>query len=227
MELSAKWKALRLCGVACTAALVSFFLMDQGTANGAMRAEPVEPGEAEQKGETPLVAEANATSTRRSPLGAEEEARDPASRAARLKARDPEEWQGMQVDLTMQALCEGPASCGLAMACLDGKCGPCTTDGDCAQGESCVLDHCVLESNAACKTRDDCADDELCVLSGYSSDPRGNAEMKATCLGASGGTPQVPDETEEEQPVQEPQPTPFEVDQMREEVRKLLQAPAP
>jgi hypothetical protein len=54
-------------------------------------------------------------------------------------------------------------------------------------GESCVLDHCIRSELADCRTRRDCRNDELCVLSGYSSDPRGNARMRAECLAPAGG----------------------------------------
>src|SRR5262245_16544198 len=61
----------------------------------------------------------------------------------RLHPRDPGEWQGMRVNLDSQAFCADKNGCGLAMACIDGRCGPCRTAGDCAEGEVCVLDHCV------------------------------------------------------------------------------------
>lgn len=102
--------------------------------------------------------------------------------------RDTSEWQGMRVNMSMRAFCRGAKSCGLAAACLDGQCGPCTSDGQCGDGERCVLDHCVLASNVHCRSHRDCsADGALCVLSGYSSDPRGNADMRADCLVPRGG----------------------------------------
>jgi hypothetical protein len=97
------------------------------------------------------------------------------------------EWQGMPVDRSTQVLCDAADSCGLAMACLGETCGPCERDDQCAAGETCVLDHCLLASRAACHSRADCAADALCVLTGTSPDPRGNAEMSAICLTASGG----------------------------------------
>ncbi len=108
-------------------------------------------------------------------------------------ARDPDEWQGMLVNVAMQAECTTSAGCGLAMACIDQRCGPCTADSQCADGEECVLDHCVAAPQVACRTRRDCAgegDDALCVLSGYASDPRGNGGMTASCQLPSGGTDQ-------------------------------------
>jgi len=102
--------------------------------------------------------------------------------------RDKSEWQGMLVNMSMRALCKGARSCGLAAACLDGQCGPCATDGQCGDGERCVLDHCVLAPNVHCRSHLDCSGDgALCVLSGYSSDPRGNASMRADCVVPRGG----------------------------------------
>jgi hypothetical protein len=94
----------------------------------------------------------------------------------------------MQVDLSVRALCGEANHCGLAAACTEGRCGPCGTDSDCSANEACVLDHCVPRENVACRTRHDCPGEQLCALSGYSSDPRGNAEMRAYCLDSSGGT---------------------------------------
>jgi hypothetical protein len=89
----------------------------------------------------------------------------------------------MLVNMPMRALCEGPRSCGLAAACLDGQCGPCATDGQCGDGERCVLDHCVLAPNILCRSHRDCSGaGALCVLSGYPSDPRDNADMRADGL---------------------------------------------
>jgi hypothetical protein len=102
--------------------------------------------------------------------------------------RDPAEWQGMLVEMTFRAFCEASAGCGLAAACTDGKCGPCTRDRDCAGSEACVLDHCVLRDNVQCTSRRDCVgEDALCVLTGYSSDTRGNSDMRSECLIPKGG----------------------------------------
>ena len=73
------------------------------------------------------------------------------------------------------------------MACRSGKCGPCTSDHECADDEVCILDHCIRRENVGCWSFRDCADAELCVLSGYSSDPRGNGGMFARCQPTSGG----------------------------------------
>jgi hypothetical protein len=102
--------------------------------------------------------------------------------------RPATEWLGRRVDRATQPLCDGADSCGLAMACIDGRCAPCGASSPCASGETCVLDHCVLATEAACHSRADCPDDTLCVLSGYSADPRGNAAMRSVCLASSGGT---------------------------------------
>src|SRR5690606_36385366 len=80
-------------------------------------------------------------------------------------SRDPREWQGMLVNTTFQALCDTSARCGLAMACNAGRCGPCAHDSDCASGEVCSMQHCVVSSLAACRSRSDCPGDELCILS--------------------------------------------------------------
>ncbi|MFE8604389.1 hypothetical protein [Archangium violaceum] len=110
-------------------------------------------------------------------------------------ARDPQEWQGMQVDLSVRAMCGEANHCGLAASCMEGRCGPCGTDSDCSASEACVLDHCVPRENVACRTRHDCAGGQLCALSGYSSDPRGNGEMRAYCLDSSGGMPRPAEPT--------------------------------
>lgn len=107
--------------------------------------------------------------------------------APQFHPRDDGEWQGMLVDLTSQAVCGAADGCGLAMACHDAVCGPCTQDSECASGEQCVLDHCVESRNVSCTTAWDCRADELCVLSGYSSDIRGNRDMLAFCQSSAGG----------------------------------------
>lgn len=107
--------------------------------------------------------------------------------APRYKARDPGEWQGMLVDLARQSLCNREDGCGLAMACLTDRCGPCERDGQCARGEVCVLDHCLIAANVACRSRGDCPSEILCQLSGYSSDPRGNRNLFSRCRPSSGG----------------------------------------
>ncbi len=97
-----------------------------------------------------------------------------------LRARPADEWQGMLVDVSVQQECFRSAVCGFALACIDGKCGPCSRDSECEAGEVCVLDHCVLRQLAACRTRKDCGD-SLCLLTGLSADPRNNGDMRSLC----------------------------------------------
>jgi hypothetical protein len=113
----------------------------------------------------------------------------PAESVRQFHPRDPGEWQGMLVNTVLQPVCETSAGCGMAAACVREKCGPCQYADDCAVGEICVLDHCVKRDNAACTGRSDCSRDELCILSGYSSDPRGNSDMRASCVSPHGGSP--------------------------------------
>jgi hypothetical protein len=106
-----------------------------------------------------------------------------------LHPRDPSEWQGMLVEMSVRAYCEDSASCGLAAACVKNLCGPCESDSDCAPREVCVLDHCLKRDNVRCRRRRDCASrDEYCLLTGFSPDPRGNGEMRAICQSERGGT---------------------------------------
>ena len=107
-------------------------------------------------------------------------------------AREPGEWQGMRVDADDAAVCDESARCGMGLACVDGRCGACAADADCAVGEACVLDHCVPAPQVACRGRADCGSGELCVLSGVSGDARGNAGMTASCLAPAGGQTQRP-----------------------------------
>jgi hypothetical protein len=89
----------------------------------------------------------------------------------------------MQIDPGEQAMCEASERCGLATACVTGRCGACRFDAECASGEACVLEHCVLAARVACRGRADCGEGELCVLSGISADARGNSDMRAYCQG--------------------------------------------
>lgn len=109
----------------------------------------------------------------------------------RFHPRPSDEWQGMLVDLDAQPPCEESGDCGLARACLNERCGPCTRDEQCAPGELCALDHCVRQDLATCRTRRDCAAGILCILSGYSADPRANEQMRAYCLNPEGGASMV------------------------------------
>lgn len=109
----------------------------------------------------------------------------------RFHPRDPSEWQGMLVNLAQPQICEASWTCGFALACKEQSCGPCEVNRDCAQGESCVLDHCVLADHVECRSQKDCKHlgaEALCILSGLTSgDPRGNAAMRAFCSSGTGG----------------------------------------
>jgi len=107
--------------------------------------------------------------------------------APRWHPREPAEWQGMLVNAAAVPPCESSAGCGLARACVQGTCVACARDSDCAAGEACAMDHCVVQATMACRGRADCASGQLCVLSGYSSLARGNEGMRAYCLDPESG----------------------------------------
>lgn len=137
-----------------------------------------------------------------------------------VHARDPEEWQAMLVDLTFRQVCSESSVCGLALACKeDGFCGPCSSDGECAVGEICVLDHCLLRDNTTCRSRLDCAAGELCTLTDYSQGRRANAELRSRCLGRTGGEEQTPERADPPQWQPAP-PTPVRVDTLMESLRE-------
>jgi hypothetical protein len=118
-------------------------------------------------------------------------------------ARPAGEWQGMLVDEAEAAGCEQTPQCGLARACRDGRCGACSSDAECSDGEGCVLDHCVATARIGCRSRADCGSPaEVCALSGYSADPRGNAGMRSYCLDQQGGTEQTPRAEQGEPPAE-------------------------
>jgi hypothetical protein len=112
-------------------------------------------------------------------------------------ARPADEWQGMLVRMDTQPECETADTCGLALACIAGRCGPCRRDSDCLSGERCALDRCVRAQAFGCASHRDCRGDELCVLNGVSTDLRGNATMTSRCLAPRGGEPaaELPDDT--------------------------------
>jgi hypothetical protein len=97
--------------------------------------------------------------------------------------RSPDEWQGLQVDTSDPQFCVDSRGCGLALSCRGSACGPCQRDGDCAAGEVCVLDHCLLPALVTCRSRKDCPGEALCFLSDYSPGLRGNASMRSRCVG--------------------------------------------
>jgi hypothetical protein len=102
------------------------------------------------------------------------------------------EWQGNLV-CGPYPPCERPDGCGLALACIDGLCGACTRDEQCAPGEGCALDHCMPSASIGCRTRSDCSGDALCILSGITGGTaRGNEDLRAYCLSPSGGSPMAP-----------------------------------
>lgn len=100
-----------------------------------------------------------------------------------LAPRDPDEWQGMLINMSFRARCQDSAGCGLALACReDGLCGPCVSDVECAVGEACVLQHCILGSYVECRYRRDCrGGEEMCILVGEEGGPRGNEGLRAIC----------------------------------------------
>lgn len=108
------------------------------------------------------------------------------------QARAADEWQGMRIDVAAAPPCESSAGCGLGRACKRGRCTACTADRDCAAGEACALDHCVVQALAACRGRADCPSGQLCLLSGYSSLARGNEGMRAYCLDPASGAGAMP-----------------------------------
>jgi len=155
---------------------------------------------------------------------------------AKVHPRPAGEWQGMLVDLSQRQVCEASSYCGFALACLDdGACGACQRDDQCAGGEVCVLDHCVLAANAGCRSRRDCAgegDDALCVLSGLTGgEARGNGAMTSYCQASRGGIAQDPTVVDERRAArlaaaaaQTPVAPPVSEDDLR---ARLEAAPAP
>ena len=98
--------------------------------------------------------------------------------------RDPDEWQGALVPNSPKDMgqCLSSAGCGLALACKGNLCGACVLDRDCAPGERCVLDHCLVESNATCGVRRDCMEGEVCMLTDDGSEgPRLNDKLRSIC----------------------------------------------
>lgn len=112
--------------------------------------------------------------------------------SSRFQPRDPQEWQGMLLHAGTPAPCESADGCGVARACKGGKCVACEVDGDCANGEGCVLDHCLRKELISCRRRADCERDSLCILSGYSAQRRGNETMRSFCVSKNSGTSSIP-----------------------------------
>jgi hypothetical protein len=135
--------------------------------------------------------------------------------------RDPHEWQGMPVDMTLlQPYCSRPQDCGMALGCLGALgCGPCTPTAGCSRDEVCVLDHCVPKRQASCRSYRDCPQGELCLLTGISPDPRGNAGMAALCTGELKEKPETP------HPPHEARSTPFRAP--NEDLRRAIESEPP
>ena len=107
-------------------------------------------------------------------------------------SRPASEWQGMRIDLSATPYCEQSALCGLARACVNNVCTACGGDFDCASGEACVMDHCLLQSLVECRLTKDCTAGSTCIMSGYSEGPRGNADMRSLCVDPRGGASTKP-----------------------------------
>lgn len=138
----------------------------------------------------PVAPSAELTAPRRGFIRGGEGVEDSARHRApqpRYRPRDPREWQGMLVDVSYQVVCKD--FCGLALACVAGVCGACTSDTDCGRRESCVLDHCLDTSRVSCRSYRDCGSGSVCMLSGLSPDPRGNAELRSFCSSEGAASP--------------------------------------
>lgn len=102
--------------------------------------------------------------------------------------RDPAEWQGRLVEVSVREPCNDFGSCGRGRACrADSTCGPCLNDGDCNDKEVCVLNNCVLEDKVLCRSQRDCpGEDSLCILDddGSAYGWRGNEALYAVCSGS-------------------------------------------
>jgi hypothetical protein len=125
--------------------------------------------------------------------------------------RPAEEWHGMLVDLAVATTCDETIHCGLALVCRGGTCLPCERDGECEAGMACVLDHCVAKERVSCRLRKECGEKAACILSGYSSDPRGNGDMRAYCLPHASGLPRPPEPVVRDRDPSSMRPNPTEV----------------
>jgi hypothetical protein len=157
---------------------------DSASRRGAAPASPPVPAVVPHASGAPLDGFAGAAST--PPPSA-------SGGGAKLHPRDPYEWQGRRVDLSLMPPCN--EYCGFAMACMDGRCGPCSEDSDCRPGELCVLEHCLETQQVGCRTRSECeaaaADDvdDYCVIAGVPSGFRGNEGMRSLCRKSRGPNP--------------------------------------
>lgn len=87
----------------------------------------------------------------------------------------------MMVDEEIAPPCESSTTCGLARACVRGVCLGCVSDGECLDGERCVLQHCVRAENVHCRSKTECPDGEVCLLTEYAATPRGNESIISAC----------------------------------------------
>lgn len=193
MARQAKWGGWAVLCVA--AALVAFW---GGNAAGGKLASPEVEPEVAAHVEAPAPKAAREVPSAQPVAAARQEAPSTPGRGElpppSYRTRPEGEWQGMRVDESLQAICGDEGVCGQAMACMNGRCGACQSDGDCEGGEACVLDHCVKSERVACRGRSDCGEpDTLCILTGLSAGVRGNESMSAVCSKSEGGTSETPD----------------------------------
>lgn len=90
--------------------------------------------------------------------------------------------------------CTDDGFCGLARACVAGRCTGCASDDQCSTGEACVLERCVVSAQVECRGDSEClADEARCVLSGVTPlDARGNRDLRAYCLVPNGESQEKP-----------------------------------
>ena len=86
--------------------------------------------------------------------------------------------------------------CGASNGCRSGRCAPCHDSRDCATGELCISESCILATNASCTSDDDCLDSVRCATTSPEGGFRGNLAQRSFCLPYSGTTPNSPEESE-------------------------------
>ena len=87
-------------------------------------------------------------------------------------------------------VCEEAADCDYAYGCgslpsyIDsrGRCGVCGDVAQCASGEVCAHEFCVLEGRAECDLDEDCPGELRCTPQGVSNEGRGNEEAAVRCM---------------------------------------------
>jgi len=127
------------------------------------------------------------------------------------------EWQGYRVSKSDLKRCATTAVCRRGLACSENKCGACSADAPCLDGEMCVLDHCIPKSQVECLRRVDCEQNGYCVLVGSTSGKRGNENLRAVCMAEKGLNPyhQPPEEVatdNSQNPFQNPPTVPVQSD---------------